>query len=46
MKGLFNSMSRPSTSWPNMTYNVVWYVLNTTKLVAPKIPDQDSSSSK
>ena len=46
MKGVFNSMSRPNTCLQGIDYNVVWYVLNTTKAVASKIPDQESSLSK
>ena len=46
MKGVFNIMSRPNTSWTDMACNVVFYVLHTDKAVADIIPDQGSFSSR
>ena len=43
MRGVFNIMMRPSTSWPGMACNVVGYILRTSKALADIIPDQGSS---
>ena len=45
MKGLFNIMSHINTSWPGVAYNIVWYVIFTTKAFAASISDQRSSLS-
>ena len=46
MKGEFNILSPPKTSWPGVFYNVVWHVLCTTKALVSKIPAQGPSSSR
>ena len=40
MKEVFKIISRPKTSWTGMDFNVVWYVLCTTKALSDSIPDQ------
>ena len=42
MNGVLIIMSHQNTSWPGVVYNVVWYMICTTKLVAGTIPDQGS----
>ena len=45
MKGVFNIMSRPRTSWTGAACNVVWYVLCTAKSLAARILNQGTSLS-
>ena len=40
MKGSFNIMSCPNTSWPGMACKVVCYILITMKALAASIPEQ------
>ena len=40
--GVSNIMSHLDTIWPGATYNILWYVIHTAKLVAAVIPDQGS----
>ena len=46
MKGVFNIMPRPKTSWTGVDCNVVWYMLWVAKALASKIPDRGFSLSK
>ena len=43
---VFNIILRPNTIWPGMDYNVAWYMRQTAKYVAARIPDQGSLSSR
>ena len=40
IKNLFNIILLPNTSCAGVSYNVVWYVLHTAKVVSAMIPDQ------
>ena len=45
MKGVFNIILRNNNSWSGVSYNMMLYVLCTTKLPAASIPDEGKSSS-
>ena len=42
----FNVTLRPNISWTGVTCSLVWFMIRTEKVVAARIPDQWSSSSR